>query len=188
MSSESDAEDRPSVSSPELLAFADALLADGRSQQHQASAEIQQFVIFTLRDQEFGIPILKCREIVRVSTITRIPEAPDFVRGVVNLRGRVVPVVDTRKCLGLDVATLSAKARLLMVEVAGRLFGLLVDRVLRILKVPASDIAPASENVHGPANIGGVRVGESMIALLDIDRLLRVGSATEVSTPRKDEA
>jgi purine-binding chemotaxis protein CheW len=156
-----------------LLAFADALLCAGRGDVSPTAVEIQQVVTFFLRDEELGIPILRCREIVRVPTITRIPEAPAYVRGVVNLRGRIVPAVDTRMCLGLESAPTTARSRLIVADVAGRSFALLVDRVARILKLPVSDVAPPPEGAAASAIAGVARVGDTLVKMIDLDRMLR---------------
>jgi purine-binding chemotaxis protein CheW len=171
-----------------LLAFADALLSEGQREPTRAPGEIRQYVTFILRDEEYGIPILQCREIVRVSAVTRVPEAPDHVRGVVNLRGHIVPAVDTRKRFGLEPAPPTAKSRLLVVEVAGRLFALIVDRVVRVLKVAASDIEPPPEGATLPGATGLARVGEAVIHLMDAEQVLRAGAAAAGTITRGEEA
>lgn len=189
MSSDAHHPDGPGVVSAEpLLAFADALLAASEREPGRAAGEIRQYVTFFLRDDEIGIPILQCREIVRALAITRVPEAPDHVRGVVNLRGRVLPAVDTRKCLGYDAALPTARSRLLVVEVEGRAFALLVDRVARILKLATADIAVPPEPAKVRTAIGVARDGTSMIYLTDAERILRPGPTAEVQPTRSDEA
>ena len=184
----SDEAGRQATSAEPLLAFADALLLSSQRGPGQAVGEVQQYVTFFLRDDEIGIPILQCREIVRVGAITRVPEAPDHVRGVVNLRGRVLPAVDTRKCLGYEAVPPTAKSRLLVVEVAGRAFALLVDRISRILKLATADIAVPPENARFPFAVGVARDGEATITITDAERILRPKSAAEGSTPRSEEA
>jgi purine-binding chemotaxis protein CheW len=188
-------ESRPSAdvgsevaSAEPLLAFADALLLSSRHEPGPAAGEVQQYVTFFLRDDEIGIPILQCREIVRVGAITRVPEAPDHVRGVVNLRGRVLPAIDTRKCLGYEAAPPTSRSRLLVVDVAGRAFALLVDRIARILKLATADIAPPPESARVRAAVGVARDGDKTIYITDAERILRPGAAAEGSTPRSDEA
>ena len=162
----------PAMAEP-LLAFADALLAKGQAEAKRGPAEIRQYVTFFLRDEEYGIPILQCREIVRVGTITRVPEAPEHVRGVVNLRGRIVPVVDTRRRLGLEPAMPTSKSRLIVVEMAGRQLALLVDRVARILKLAATEVEPLGAGPVRPSATGVGRVGDARVYLFDAERLLR---------------
>jgi purine-binding chemotaxis protein CheW len=174
-----------------VLAFADALLARNQSEPGQGTTEIQQYVLFALHERDFCVPILQCREIVRVSSITRMPEAPEHVRGVVNLRGRILPVVDTRRCLGIEVAPPTSRSRLLLVEIAGRLLALLVDRVVGILKLPAGEIQAPPKTWSIPGCAGMARVGESAIAVLDIEHMLQLLHANPTatdSTARSDEA
>jgi purine-binding chemotaxis protein CheW len=171
-----------------LLVFADAVLSAEEREQARAPGEMRQYVTFFLREEEIGIPILQCREIVRISTITRVPEAPPHVRGVVNLRGHIVPAVDTRKRFGFPSAPVTAKSRLLVVEVAGRLFALIVDHVARILKLATSDIEPPQEGTAPPGATGVARVGDEVILLMDADRLLCEGPAGEEPTTRGEEA
>ena len=129
-----------SLPADSLLAFADSVLALAPAP--APVVEVHSTLTFCLCGEEFGLPILRSREIVRVGEITRIPEAPPHVRGVLNLRGRVVPVVEIRTRLGLPIAPLTPQSRVIMVEAQGRLFGLLVDRVSRIAKIAASAIKP----------------------------------------------
>jgi purine-binding chemotaxis protein CheW len=171
-----------------LLAFADALLSSSQREPGRAAGEVQQYVTFFLRDEEIGIPILQCREIVRVGTITRVPEAPEHVRGVVNLRGRVLPAVDTRKCLGYEAVPPTSKSRLLVVEAAGRSFALLVDRIARILKLATADITALPENARVRSAIGVARDGDSTITITDAERILRPGSMAQALAPRSEEA
>ena len=172
-----------------FLAFAEALLRASRGEQDPTSMDTRQFVTFFVRDHEFGIPILQCREIIRVSTITRIPESPAHVRGVVNLRGRVLPVVDMRKQLGFEALQPTSKARLLVVEAAGRAFALLVDRISRILKLSSAEIALATgdapSTLVGTSLLGTARIEDSAILLFDIEQTLGAASSAAASTPKE---
>jgi purine-binding chemotaxis protein CheW len=158
-----------------LLAFVDAILARPAAPTVAPEAEVRPFVCFFLGQAEFGLPILRCREIVRVREITRLPETPPHVRGVLNLRGRVLPVIEMRLCLGLPVAPLTARSRVIMVEAQGRIFGLLVDRVSRILKISslAMQAAPAEIlSAHADKVTAVAYLGSESIVLLDVDELL----------------
>jgi purine-binding chemotaxis protein CheW len=185
MSSEPRASGTRDLSDTPLVAFADALLAEHAHAAPQAAAEIHQYVTFVLRDEEFAIPILDCREILRPGTITRIPEAPAQVRGVVNLRGRIVPVVDVRLCLGFDSVPITGRARLIVVELSGRLFALLVDRVARILKLSSSQMVPSSEPLRLACLVGTATFAEALIHLLDSERLLLAGPAAAPPTDKE---
>jgi purine-binding chemotaxis protein CheW len=188
MSSESRASDPCAVVAPEaapLLASGDQLLAAQKIEEARASAEVRQYVTFWLRDEEFAIPILHCREILRAGSITRIPEAPAQVRGVVNLRGRIVPAVDVRVCLGIEATAVTARSRLIVVEVAARFFALLVDRVSRTLKLAGSETGPAPEDAQAPYLAGMARGGEAAIPILDIEPMLLAGPAMRSSTDKE---
>jgi len=158
-------------SSP-LLAFADGLLATGANERAESSGELRQYLSFGLRDEEFAIPILNCREILRAATITRIPDAPVAVRGVVNLRGRIVPAVDVRICLGFEQAPVTGKSRLIVVEIEGRFFALVVDRVVRILKLASSQIVSPAHPPRFACLVGMANVVDTSIHILDSERLL----------------
>jgi purine-binding chemotaxis protein CheW len=142
-------------------------------------------VTFWLRDEEFAIPILHCREILRAGSITRIPEAPAQVRGVVNLRGRIVPAVDVRTCLGIEAAAVTARSRMIVVEVAARFFALLVDRVSRTLKLAGSEASPTPEGAKVPF-LAGMAQGEGVaIPILDIEGMLLAGPGMRSSTDKE---
>ena len=166
-----------------LLRFADAILARPTAPAPAPEAEVHAYVTIFLGREEFGLPILRSREIVRVGEITRIPEAPLHVRGVINLRGRVVPVVEIRTRLGLPLAPLTTRSRVIMVEAHGRLFGLLVDRVSRIAKIAVSNIKPAPAEVLAATTdyVSGIaQMGAELIILLDVDKLLLLNPTAPV--------
>jgi purine-binding chemotaxis protein CheW len=162
-----------------MLAFADAVRAAEAGAPAHAPGEICQYVTFFLRDEECAIPILQCREILRVIAITRVPEAPSHVRGIVSLRGHIVPAIDTRQRLGFDSVPPTTRSRMIVVEVAGRLFALLVDRVARILKLSSAAIEPVPAGAARPGATGVARVEQALIHLYDADRLVREASPAD---------
>ncbi|HEX7596918.1 MAG TPA: chemotaxis protein CheW [Polyangia bacterium] len=167
------------TASDSLLAFVDSILARPAVETVSPQAELQPFVTFSLGQQEFGIPILRCREIVRVGDITRIPEAPPHVRGVLNLRGRVLPIMEIRTCLGLGAVPLTERSRVILAEAQGRTFGLLVDEVPRIAKLATSTMqTPPAETTaaHADKVTAVAQRGTENILVLDVDRLLEMGS------------
>jgi chemotaxis signal transduction protein len=167
-----------------LLAFADGLLAVGKDDRTPNVGEIRQYVTFMLRDEEFAVPILHCREILRATSITRMPEAPAQVLGVVNVRGRIVPAVDVRACLGLELAVITGKSRLIVAEIAGRHFALLVDRVVRILKLASAQVAPPAAN--GRLGLVGVTaMGNTTIHIIDTEQMLLAGPDVRPSTGKE---
>lgn len=176
-------------SSESLLSFADSLLAKApRDPDHREGVEVRQYVTFFLREHEVALPILQCREILRTPAITRVPEAPDHVRGIVNLRGRIVPAVDTRSCLGFEPSPITARSRLLVVEVASRQFALLVDRISRIVKLATSEIEAPADAVAVPGAVGVARPAGVTIVVLDAERILRGGILSPSSTAKGEPA
>jgi len=158
-----------------LLAFADEVARQQASAPVQAPDPELHLVTFRIDRESFAVPIDRVREVVRVTEITRVPEAPIHIRGVTNLRGRVLPVVELRTRLGLPPAEITPASRILVVEVHGRVLGLLVDQVSRVMKVPSSCVVPPPPEVLAERTdyIPGVaRVGENLFILLDLDRVL----------------
>src|SRR5207244_6952256 len=98
---------------------------------------------FKVGRETYGVPITSLHEIVRVPEITAVPDAPEYMEGVINLRGKIVSVIDLRKRLGEKKIASSRRNRILVVEHKGRLSGLIVDSASEVLKIPASDVEPS---------------------------------------------
>jgi purine-binding chemotaxis protein CheW len=157
-----------------LLGFADALEVTTVAAAPAAAPELH-LVTFALEREEFGIPVGQVREVTRVSEITRVPQAPPHVRGVTNLRGRVLAVVEIRSRLGLEPAIVTPSSRIVVVDVLGRVLGLLVDRVSQVTKLPGECVVPAPEEVISAEAdfVSGVaRWNARLIILLDLDKVL----------------
>jgi purine-binding chemotaxis protein CheW len=136
-------------------------------------------VTFRIGNELFGVPIATVQEIVRVPAITRIPQAPEFVEGVINLRGRVITVVDMRKRLSQarvrDQEHWARKSRILVIETTGRLVGVIVDEVAEVLKLASDRVEQAAPLVAGLSNqyITGVgKLEDRLLILLDIEKIL----------------
>jgi purine-binding chemotaxis protein CheW len=130
---------------------------------------------FGLDREEFGIPVTQVREVIRVTEITRVPQVPPHVRGVTNLRGRILPVVEIRTRLGLEPAIVTPVSRIVVVEVLARVLGLLVDRVSQVTRLPADSVAPPPEEVvsaEADYVTGVARWDSRLIILLDLDKVL----------------
>ena len=135
---------------------------------------------FQVGRETYGVPITSLHEIVRVPEITAVPDAPDYMEGVINLRGKIVSVIDLRKRLGEKKVTSSRRNRILVVEHKGRLSGLIVDSASEVLKVPASDVepSPAALQDGGLNCVTGLgKVKGRLIVLLDMTKLLDLGGA-----------
>lgn len=158
-----------------LLGFADAIDARATDTAAPAPGPERHLLTFVLDREEFGIPVTQVREVIRVAEITRVPQAPAHVRGVANLRGRVLAVIELRSRLGLPPADLTARSRVVVVELRDRVLGLLVDAVSQVTKVPEASVVPAPEEVvtADADYVTGVARWESrLIILLDLEKAL----------------
>ena len=145
-------------------------------QEQRAAAEaMEHLATFSLDREEYGVEVRLVQEIRRVSEITVVPRAPEFVRGVINLRGRILPVVDLKKKLGLGEVAIGKASRIVVVRLRDRLLGLLVDGASQVLKVPVSRIEAAPDEVlnKGGDTIRGVAKLETrLVILLDLPKVL----------------
>jgi purine-binding chemotaxis protein CheW len=155
------------------------------AQQQRAAAEAtEHLATFYLDREEYGVDVRQVQEIRRVTEITSVPRAPRFIRGVINLRGRILPVLDLRTRLGLGEVAASRAARIVVVRVKDRLLGLLVDGASQVLKIPVSHVEPAPEEVvqKGGDYIRGVaKLDDRLIILVDLERLLAHELAAEAA-------
>ncbi len=134
-----------------------------------------QIVGFRIGNETYGVRIGAVREIVRVPEITAVPSAPDTVEGVINLRGKIIPVMDLRKRFGLTEISSDKRNRILVVELDNKLLGLIVNSASEVLKIPPSEIeAPGSVFADGESGyVTGVgKLKGRLIILLDISKLL----------------
>ena len=134
-----------------------------------------EFLTFRLGDEEYGIDILKVQEIRSYEQPTRIANAPSFIKGVVNLRGVIVPIVDLRIKLGCDTAEYNSFTVVIVLNVKGRVVGAVVDSVSDVLALDAQTIKPAPEmnSAVDTSFITGIgSVGERMLILMDIEGLM----------------
>jgi purine-binding chemotaxis protein CheW len=134
---------------------------------------------FQVGRETYGVPITSLHEIVRVPEITAVPDAPDYLEGVINLRGKIVSVMDLRKRFGEKQASLKKQNRILVVEHSGRLAGLIVDSASEVLKIPADAVEPppAVFQEGGLNCVTGLgKVGGRLVVLLDMSKLLAPAS------------
>lgn len=148
---------------------------------NNAVSEIQ-LVVFDLASEHYGVDISDVREIIRMQNITRVPGATSYVEGIINLRGKVLPVLDLRKRLGLKVADQTEESRIVVIDISEGEVGVIVDAVTEVLRVSGSSIEPPSAMVtQGNADYlrGIAKLTERLIILLDMNKLLstRVDSA-----------
>ena len=145
------------------------------SQDHAAIAGGHEYLTFRLGGEEYGVDILKVQEIRSVDTVTRLPESPDYIRGVVNLRGTIVPVVDMRIKFRLGSAEYNDQTVMIVLNMASRTIGMVVDGVSDVITLAESQIRPPPElsGAMDTAFVTGLgAVDERMLILVDIDRLM----------------
>ena len=160
-----------------LLHFADELERLSASAEAPSVGPELHLVTFALDREEFGIPIGQVREVIRVTDITRVPQARQHVRGVINLRGRILAVVEIRTRMGLSLAEITPRSRVIVVGVHDRTLGILVDGVSHVVKVPAKTVAPAPEEVLSSSAdyiTGVARWNSRLIILLDLEKVLQL--------------
>lgn len=134
-----------------------------------------QFVTFTLGDEEYGVEILKVQEIIGLPPVTRVPHLPQFTKGVINLRGAVVPVVDLRLRFNLDLAEYNDRTCVIITKVSDRVTGMIVDVVSEVAEIPDDliDPTPSFNSQIRTDFIKGVgKIDKRLVILLDVDRLL----------------
>jgi purine-binding chemotaxis protein CheW len=138
-----------------------------------------KYLTFSLAGEEYGIGILKVKEIIGMMAVTHVPQTPDFVKGVINLRGKVIPVVDLRLRFGMAAAAYTERTCIIVVEVAGAhgsvMMGIVVDAVSEVLNIRAADIenTPAfGVRLNTDFILGMAKAAGGIKILLDIDRVL----------------
>ncbi len=143
-----------------------------------------QMVTFHLGEEEFAFSIAHVKEIVRMSPVTRVPKSPDFIEGVINLRGNVIPVVDLRKRFRLPTVN-NRKTRIIIVEITGVSLGVIVDQVLETRQIPRSIVDPASSVISGIESeyiLGVAKLEDRLISLLHIDKIFNLQDIIQKTT------
>jgi purine-binding chemotaxis protein CheW len=154
-------------------------------EERKAAEATEHLATFFLSQEEYGVDVRLVQEIIRVTEITPVPRAPGFIKGVINLRGRIIPVVDLKRKLNLgEVDTAARQSRIVVVKVRDRLVGLLVDGASQVLKVPVASIEPPPEEVvEIDVNYirGVAKLDRRLIILMDLPKVLALELKEEVS-------
>jgi purine-binding chemotaxis protein CheW len=144
-------------------------------EERKAVEATEHLATFFLGREEYGVDVRLVQEIIRVSEITQVPRAPEFIKGVINLRGRIIPVVDLKRKLGLGDVEVARQSRIVVVKIKERLIGLLVDGASQVLKVPISTIEAAPDEVteiDTTAIRGVAKLTGRLIILMDLNKTL----------------
>jgi purine-binding chemotaxis protein CheW len=134
-----------------------------------------QLVTFTLGSEQYAVDILKVQEINRMSDIARVPNSPAYVEGVINLRGRVIPVVNLRDRFGLAEKARDEQSRIMIMDIQGLTIGVMVDAVSEVLRIPASTVEPTppmATEISSRFIRGIAKLEDRLIILIDMDQLI----------------
>jgi purine-binding chemotaxis protein CheW len=146
-----------------------------RSEINKISTDIIQLVSFELDHEEYGVDVLSVREIIRLPEITKMPNTPSYIDGIINLRGTVVPIISLRRRFGLMDTDSSRSSRILVMEAGGSLTGFVVDAVAEVIRISSGEIQPPPAITHGNAAqdciTGVVNHGEHLLIVLDLNLL-----------------
>lgn len=156
----------------------------GKTSSNNESLELLQLVSFTIANEEFGVDILKVQEINRMFQITKVPNSPSYVDGVINLRGRVIPVIDLRTKLNLPRKPHDKDTRIIVVDLDGKTMGFIVDKVKEVLRIPNSIIEPPPDMVAGLNAEYITAVGkleDRLLILLDLEKIISIQEKEELA-------
>lgn len=157
---------------------------------HHEATGTMQLVSFRLAQEEYGIEITKVQEIILMGEITRVPQTPDYIKGLINLRSTVIPIVDLRLRFGLAQDKTSDETRIMVVNVGGKTIGIIVDAVSEVLRISEDQIAPPPPTVAGLKRdylTGLVKLDNRLLILLDIDKILGSDESVLADAVAQDE-
>lgn len=147
--------------------------------------ELLQMVVFQLGGEEFGVEIMKVQEIIRMPEITQIPQSPEYVEGVINLRGRIIVVINLDKRFNLVSKDIDDDSRIIVVEIGDNVVGMIVDSVNEVLRIQKSSVDPAPElvmsNVSREYITGVGKMDDRLLILLDLGKVLDKKEVEEIS-------
>ena len=137
--------------------------------------ELIQLVSFSLDQEEYGVDVLKVREIIRMPVVTRVPNTPNYVEGVINLRGKVVPIICMRKKFDLIESDNDKQTRIMVMDMEGELMGFIVDAVSEVIRISGSEIQPSPTMVAGGIDqeciAGVINQAERLLVLLNLEKM-----------------
>ena len=153
--------------------------------------EERQLVVFRLHNEEFGVEITKVREIIKPRHITRLPHVDDYIEGVTNLRGEVIPVICLRKRFGISAQENTQDTRIIILEVNENRVGFIVDAVTETLRLPETSIEPPPSSVAGLKSdyLAGVgKLDDRLLILLEVDKILSTEEKIQLQTIQSETA
>jgi len=138
--------------------------------------ELLQLVTFGIGEEEFGIDILKVQEIIRTMAITKVPNSPPYVEGVINLRGKVIPVIDLRSRFNMEYRDHDSHTRIIVLQIHGMIVGFVVDEVSEVLRIQSNTVEPPPvvSGIESEYIKGVGKLDDRLLILLDLDKLIPI--------------
>ncbi len=158
------------------------------STRNNQSLEQLQLVSFTVGEELFAVDILSVQEINRMLELTKVPQSPEGIEGVINLRGRIIPVLDLRVQFGISASSQDEHTRIIVVEVQGNTIGFIVDSVHEVLRINRSVIEPTPQmgtSIDASYVSGVAKLDEDLLILLDLERLLSPEALSKLSNMQR---
>ncbi|MCZ7384552.1 MAG: chemotaxis protein CheW [Candidatus Methanoperedens sp.] len=140
------------------------------------SSDELQLVVFNIGREEFGVEIVRVQEIIRMTSITGIPQAPDYIRGIINLRGRIIVVLNLNVIMGMETREQDENTRIIVANIDETVMGFIVDSVSEVIRLPEKNVEPAPAVIAGKIGteyvMGVGKMEDRLLILLDLDRML----------------
>ena len=157
---------------------------EGSKVREENAAEVKQLISFTVGAEEYGLELLQVKEVIRMRPITWLPKAPLCVKGIINLRGDIIPIVDLRERFGLQHQRQTAKTRVIVVEVEGQPVGMVVDSASQVVRVPTDQFNPPPTAMGEGSRDFITAVGKTddrLIIMIDVERILSTEEMSQIS-------
>ncbi|GLI37767.1 chemotaxis protein CheW [Geobacter hydrogenophilus] len=142
----------------------------------ESRSELIQLVSFKLEQEEYGVNVLKVREIIRMPSITRVPNTPHYIEGVINLRGKVIPIISMRKRFSLPEGETNSQTRIMVIDMEGELMGFVVDAVSEVIRISESEIQPPPAVVNSAVEqeclAGVINQTDRLLFFLNLEKLI----------------
>ncbi|HLP18080.1 MAG TPA: chemotaxis protein CheW [Bacteroidota bacterium] len=156
-------------------------------QKNDASgSELLQLVSFNIGEEDFGVDIVKVQEIIRMLNVTQVPNSPSYVDGVINLRGKVIPVIDLRSRIGMPRIAHTKNTRIVVIELVGKTVGFVVDAVSEVLRIPKSVTEPPPQTVMQNMKTDYItsvaKLEDRLLILLDLEKILSDGEKSQLQS------
>ena len=156
---------------------------DNQKESQKFGEELDEVISFSIEEEDYGVNIQTVKEVIRIKEISRLPKTPSFVKGVINLRGDVIPTIDLRDKFGLEQREYTETTRVIVAELGGRPVGMAVDSASQVIRISSGDIEPPPPLVGGLSGeyLRGIgKLGEKLVILINIDRILTAEEKIEL--------